>query len=240
MEAMKLYGELAPWWPLVSTPSDYAHEASMYRGLIGPMRRVLELGSGGGNNASHLKQWFEMTLVELSEGMLGVSRGLNPECEHHQGDMRTVRLGRTFDAVFVHDAICYMTTERDLGAALATVGAHLAPGGRCVIAPDATREIFTTSTHEGGHDDPRTGRGVRYLMWTLPAAAGATTYAVHFAFLLRDADGSVRAVHDEHTEGLFPRATWLRLLDEHGFDAALHPLTHEEGMTTEAFVGVKR
>ena len=28
--------------------------------------------------------------------------------------MRSVRLGRTFDAVFVHDAIAYMTTEDDL------------------------------------------------------------------------------------------------------------------------------
>ena len=30
--------------------------------------------------------------------------------------MRNVRLGRTFDAVFVHDAIMYMTTEVDLRA----------------------------------------------------------------------------------------------------------------------------
>ena len=36
-----------------------------------------------------------MTLVDLSEEMLAVSRELNPECEHLQGDMRTLRLGRT-------------------------------------------------------------------------------------------------------------------------------------------------
>jgi hypothetical protein len=46
-----------------------------------------------------------MTLVEPSVGMLAVSRALNPDLEHVQGDMRTVRLGRHFDAVFVHDAI---------------------------------------------------------------------------------------------------------------------------------------
>ena len=59
-----------------------------------PLRTVLELGSGGGNNASFFKRRFEMVLVEPSAGMRNVSRALNPECEHIDGDMRTVRLGR--------------------------------------------------------------------------------------------------------------------------------------------------
>jgi trans-aconitate methyltransferase len=57
-----------------------------------------------------------MTLVEPADGMREISRKLNPECTHLAGDMRNVRLGRTFDAVFVHDAIMYMTTEVDLRA----------------------------------------------------------------------------------------------------------------------------
>lgn len=48
-----------------------------------------------------------MTLVDLSPEMLTTSCALNPECEHLPGDMRTVRLGRLFDAVFIHDAIIY-------------------------------------------------------------------------------------------------------------------------------------
>jgi len=50
-------------------------------------------------------------LVDKSPGMLEVSRALNPECEHVEGDMRTVRLGREFDLVFVHDAVAYMAKE---------------------------------------------------------------------------------------------------------------------------------
>ncbi len=46
--------------------------------------------------------------------MREVTRALNPECKHLPGDKRTVRLGGTFDAVFVHDAVMYMTTEEDL------------------------------------------------------------------------------------------------------------------------------
>ena len=61
---------------------------------------MLELGSGGGNNAFHLKSKFEMTLVDLSPQMLAVSRTLNPECEHREGDMRTVNLGTHFRCGF--------------------------------------------------------------------------------------------------------------------------------------------
>jgi len=45
------------------------------------------------------------------------------------------------------------------------------------------------------------------------------TYVTDYACLLRSPDGDVRAVHDRHIEGLFPRATWLRLLEGAGFRA---------------------
>ena len=72
---MKMYEELANWWPLVSAPEEYAEEADLYASAIvaasdGTCRTVLELGSGGGNNASHLKQRFDLTLVEPSEGLV--------------------------------------------------------------------------------------------------------------------------------------------------------------------------
>src|SRR5262252_5293273 len=77
----KLYGELASWFHLLSTPPDYAEEAEFARSLINEASStststVLELGSGGGNNASHLKSHFQMTLVDLSPGMLELSRKL--------------------------------------------------------------------------------------------------------------------------------------------------------------------
>src|SRR5499427_9222526 len=87
----KLYGELASWFHLLSSPSDYVEEAEFARNLIVEAagstqpRSVLELGSGWGNNASHLKAHFQMTLVDLSPGMLELSQRLNPECEHLRG-----------------------------------------------------------------------------------------------------------------------------------------------------------
>jgi len=235
-----LYTELADWWTLMSAPRDYVEEAAIYSALIadaceGRCNSLLELGSGGGNNASHMKAHFgELVLADLSPRMLAVSRELNPECEHISGDMRSLRLGRQFDAVFVHDAICYMTTEDDLKRAIGTARAHCRPGAAVLLAPDYIRETFREGTDNGGHDEPappagaRCPRGLRYVEWVWDPDPGDTTYLADYAYLLRDRDGSLRALSDRHEEGLFPRGLWLRLLADAGFDARSVPLVHSE------------
>ncbi len=242
----KLYDELSAWWPLLSAPEDYEEEAAFYERLLveacdRPPATVLELGSGGGNNASFLKRQFRMVLVDPAPGMLDVSRALNPECEHLQGDMRTVRLDRQFDAVFVHDAVCYMATEADLRGALETAYVHCRPGGGAVVAPDHVRELFTLSTDHGGHD-AADGRGLRYLAWSWDPDPSDTSYVVDYAYLLRERDGSTRAVADRHIEGLFPRAVWLRLFAEVGFETTIVPFDHSElePGTYEIFVARRR
>ena len=172
-----MYSDLAPWFHLLTHPSDYADEAAFVTRVVddvmdGDARTLLELGSGGGNNASHLKERFECTLTDISPEMLALSRTLNPECEHLEGDMRTLRLGRTFDVVFVHDAISYLTTEDDLRAAIETAAVHVRPGGVVILTPDATTEIFEPKTDHGGHDSDD-GRSLRYLEWTHPLASSA-------------------------------------------------------------------
>lgn len=239
-----LYAELAEWWPIFSKPEDYAEEAAFYRRLIisaaqRPIEEVLELGCGGGNNASHLKKSFRMTLVDLSEDMLAVSRNLNPDCEHFQGDMRSIRLGREFDAVFVHDAIDYMLTLEDLRRAIQTAYAHCRPGGVALFAPDHTRESFRPSTDHGGQDGEQ--RAIRYLEWVWDPDPADTTYLTDFAYLLRDRSGNARVIHDRHVCGLFSRQDWLGAIESAGFRAAAVPFDHSEiePGTIEVFLGKK-
>ena len=237
------YRELAPWWPLVSAPSEYEEEAAFAAALLRtadpPTRTVLELGSGGGNNAAHLKREFAMTLVDLSPDMLAVSQRLNPECEHLLGDMRTLRLDRTFDAVFVHDAIEYMTTEEDLRQAITSVFVHCRPGGVAVLVPDNIAENYEPSTDHGGND-AADGSGVRYLAWSGPASSTTPTATTEYAFLVRDAAGRVTIAHDTHVLGLFPRETWIRLLTEAGFSArSVAEVTLDDRLPREFFVGTR-
>lgn len=240
---MKLYESLANWWPLLSPPEEYAEEAAFYakeliRAGDQPARTLVEFGSGGGNNAWHLKRQFAMTLVDAAPGMLAVSQDLNPDCEHLEGDMRTSRLGREFDRVLIHDAICYMTTLEDLQRAVETAFVHCRPGGAVLLAPDFTRETFIAESEHGGSDGKE--RGLRYLAWTCDPDPDDTTYVVDYAYMLREKDGSVSVEHDRHVEGLFRRAEWLAVLTCAGFHAEDVPFEHSEvDRPLEVFVGVK-
>jgi SAM-dependent methyltransferase len=237
----RMYGDLAEWWPLISPPDEYAEEAAFAATVLSrasiPLQEVLELGCGGGSNAVHLKAHFRLTLVDLSQSMLDVSRRLNPDCQHHLGDMRTVRLGRMFDAVFVHDAVEYMTTETDLRQAIETAFAHCRPGGIAVFVPDSTAETFEETTDHGGGDDA-SGRGARYLAWSWDPDPADTWTRTEYAFLLRGADGSVRVVHDSHRTGLFSRGTWRRLLAGAGFEPdSVTEETTEDRPARELLIG---
>lgn len=216
------YGDLAPWWPLISPVEAYAEEAADLLRVLHAARpdakTLLELGAGGGHVASYFKHHYALTLTDLFPEMLAVSAALNPACEHVQGDMRELALGRTFDLVFVHDAIDYMRTEADLDAAIATAARHCRPGGLVLLVPDTVRERFEPGTDCGG-DDGDDGRGARYLEWSYDPDPTDTEGITEYVFLLREPDGRTSTVHETHRFGLFPTATWLRLLTRHGLRA---------------------
>lgn len=227
----KLYTNLASWFHLLTAPEDYAEEAEFYRNALllacdQQPQTLLELGSGGGNNASHLKTHFQLTLVDISPQMIAISKELNPECEHILGDMRSISLGRLFDAVFIHDAIMYMTNESDLRLALETAYTHCKPGGTALFAPDHVRETFKPSTSHGGHDGQN--RSIRYLEWTWDPDPQDTSYISYMVYMTKDEQGTVRVEPDRHILGLFPRDTWLTLLRKTGFEPEVIPFEHSE------------
>jgi hypothetical protein len=166
--------------------------------------------------------------------MLAVSRQLNPELEHIEGDMRTIRLGRIFDLVLIHDAIAYCTTRDDLRAALSTAAAHCRPGGTVIVAPDHVKESFEPATESGGDDAPD-GRGLRYLEWTWDSDPADTAIEVVYALVLRQQDGTVRVEIDQHLEGLFAEAQWLEAFRE----AGLVPRVELDRWGRHVFVGRK-
>lgn len=234
-ELPRLYSEFAPWFHLLSAPSSYVEEADFARKTLveassTQIHTVLELGAGGGNNAFHLKAHFEMTLTDRSLQMLERSRAINPECEHIQGDMRSLRLDRQFDAVFVHDAVCHLTSRDDLLACMRIARIHCKPGGVALFMPDFVRERFSSSVHHGGHDGD--GRSLRYFEWIFDPDQTDTTYTNDFAYMLREGSGPLRVEHDTHVMGLFSREHWLEWLGSVGFE----PRVVEDPYEREVFV----
>ncbi|MBI4339248.1 MAG: class I SAM-dependent methyltransferase [Chloroflexi bacterium] len=237
-----MYQEFAHLWPLVSPPEEYEESARYWRDILrarlGPGRHpVLELGVGGGHHLSHLTADFQATAVDISEAMLAVSRRLNPGVTHVQGDMRSVRLGRTFKAVLIHDAIEYMLTEDDLRATFATARAHLEPGGVFVVAPDWFKETFP-GTHVSHFVRTGSEPEFTFIEYVADPDPQDTTVEWVFFYIFRDREG-IRVEEDHHLMSLFPRDTWLRLLGEAGFTVELAPYPdYYTGQQVHLLVGV--
>ena len=242
MERDRMYGDLAHLWPLISPPEEYADEAAHWRDALrarlGPGRhRLLELGVGGGHNLSHLTDDFQATAVDISERMLANSVRLNPGVEHVVGDMRTVRLGRTFDAVLIHDAVSYLLTEDDLVATFETARAHLSPGGALIVAPDWYRETWR-GTEAFSRVRRGEGRELAFFEYRTDLDPDDTTVETVFMYVTNEG-GEVRVEHDYHVMGLFPMDVWLGRMRDVGFDVERRPyLDRADGDAAYLLVGV--
>ena len=243
-QRIRLYRDLTDWYPLLTPVGDYAEEAAFYQRLFEeycqrPPRTLLDLGSGGGHNAAYLRAALDCTLVDLEPAMLALSRRLNPDCEHIVGDMRSVRLGRAFDCVLVHDAISYMTSRTDLASAIVTAFTHTAPGGVAMFQPDFVSETFDPGTETGGSEG--NGRALRYLEWRWVPESRTDMYVTDMAYLLRDETGAVEVVHDRHFMGLFPKTVWIELIKAAGFEPLAVPFEHNSYINTghDVFLGLR-
>jgi SAM-dependent methyltransferase len=140
---MSVFGNYARYYNLLYRDKDYAGEATFIQTLLQAhapeTQSILELGCGTGNHALLLaKAGYTVHGVDLSSQMLQqasdrvsqLPQELVSKLAFSQGDIRTIRLDRKFDAIVsLFHVISYQTTNQDLQATLATAKAHLKPGG---------------------------------------------------------------------------------------------------------------
>lgn len=222
----RIYADLADWWPLISPPREYSAESAylaavLDRALGQDRPQVLDLGSGGGHVAVHLSHKFDLTLVDLSPEMLAVSQQLLPDRPHVQGDMRSVRLGQTFDAVLVHDSIDYIIGTSDLRLVIETAAAHCRPGGIVLFVPDHLQDTFVEVGGAGGGGVDATGRTATFTERTWDPRPGDDWVQADYEFTLCTADGDEKVVHESHRLSAFSRQTWLAQLAQAGLQLDL-------------------
>jgi SAM-dependent methyltransferase len=230
-DTCRLYTDLAWLWPLWGdAATEYAHYCQYVSGLIRRYARrrtttLLDIGCGGGKNVLNLKREFEVTGLDLSPTMLAQAQALNPDCAFVQGDMRTCRLGRTFDAVLMDDAISHMNCRADFIAAFRTAYDHLESGGVLIATPDVTIETFlqnrTTTTRA-----TRDGLDVVFVENVFDPDATDEQYETTILYLIRQ-NGRLRIETDHWTMGIFALDTWRKVLLDTGF--AVHEVPYRLG-----------
>lgn len=139
---MPVFGAYSRYYDLLYRDKNSAEEAEYLAALISKhdpgAKSLLDFGCGTGRRDLLLADLgFEAAGVDRSEEMLAVADARRPTCDpsrpfptFHQGDLRALRLDRTFDVVTaLFRVMSYQAGNQDLRAALATARAHLAPGG---------------------------------------------------------------------------------------------------------------
>lgn len=121
------------------------------RFLPSPPRSVLDIGCGTGRHLESLSRTIaDCWGVDHSEPSVAHARRVRPSLRVERGDMRAVRLGRTFDLVTSFgNALSYALTDDDLGRTARTFAAHAHLGSllivdvlnaRCYLEGDGFRE----------------------------------------------------------------------------------------------------
>jgi len=219
--ARRLYHDLSWIWPIVSPVEDYVEETEFFSKIIQEHAKIeaktlLHLGCGGGRNDYTFKKHFDVTGVDISEEMLRMGKDLNPEVNYISGDMRSIKLKKTFDAVAAFDSINYMKTEKDLVETFRTAFTHLRPGGVFFTVVEENRERFKqhrtiASTHSQGDVH------ITFIENSFDPDPEDTHFEMTFIYLVRKR-GQLGIHSDSHLWGLFALSTWEKLLKETGFE----------------------
>jgi SAM-dependent methyltransferase len=103
---------------------------AMDRYLSAPPRSMLDVGCGTGRHLEAMARTIpECYGVDLLESNIAYAKSVRPRLTFHGADMRTVRLGRTFDVITcLGNALSYALTDQDLADTVRTFASHAHPG----------------------------------------------------------------------------------------------------------------
>lgn len=241
----RMYSDLSWAWSIISPPEEYIEETELFAKTIGehanePVKTLLHMGCGAGGNDFTLKKYFQVTGVDLSDSMRELAAKLNPEVTYLPGDMRSVRLGQTFDAVTILDAIDYNRSEDDIRATFQTVYEHLEPGGVFLTVIEYDPATFT---HNVTNVDVKKKDGIEvtFIENNYDPDTSDTTFEATFVFMVRR-DGKLEIHTDRHIVGIYKPEVWIGLLKETGFEVKVLKFEHssfEEGQSMPMLVGIK-
>jgi SAM-dependent methyltransferase len=167
-----MFRETAHVYDLIYTAEgkDYLAESTEVRDQViertPDASSLLDVACGTGGHLRYLREWFEVTGLDVDPAMLTQARKALPGVSLVEGDMRTFDLDRRFDAIVcLFSSIGYMSSREDLHAAVVRMASHLASGGTLIVdgwvRPDAWIEGGTVHAVAANGNDIAVARASR-------------------------------------------------------------------------------
>jgi SAM-dependent methyltransferase len=143
------YTKSARYYDLLYSWKDYDAEARRLHELIQEhnpgAKTLLDVACGTGKHIELLTQHYDVAGIDIAPEFVTLARERNPNAEISQADMIDFELDRTFDAITnLFSAIGYVPDEGALDRTMATMAAHLNPGGVLLVEPWLHPDGYTT------------------------------------------------------------------------------------------------
>jgi SAM-dependent methyltransferase len=218
------YGTRPELYDVEYSAKDYAAEADtlarIVRGRSPGATTLLDVACGTGKHLERLRAEFACEGVDLDEGLLAVARERLPGIPLHHGDMRTLDLGRQFDAVTcLFSAIGFVKGTDELAAAAQALARHVEPGGVLLVEPWLTPDVWVPNRpHVLAADAP----GLALARVTVSGLRGERISTTEMHYVVGTADGIEHFV-DEHELYLFTEDEMRAAFEQAGLRAELDP-----------------
>ena len=143
-----MFSKSAEIYDLIYGFKDYKSESEKIIDLITKQkpdcRTILDVGCGTAEHHKFLKEKYVMKGVDLNTDLIAVSNDKNKDCKYYVADMRTMDIGKTFDAVLcLFSSIGYLRSQNELEQAFTRFAKHLNPGGVVIVEPWFTPDKWT-------------------------------------------------------------------------------------------------
>jgi len=234
-----MYGKVARIYDLLYTGTgikDYPAESEELHGLIQEAspgaRTLLDVACGTGAHLGFLRRWYAVEGADVSPEMLEVARTRLSDVPLHLADMRTLDLGKTFDAVTcLFSAIGHVTDAVEMRDAIRRMAAHVAPGGVLIVDGWIRPEEWRDDYRRG--PDVATDEHSMVVRLTFSHRTGSIT-EMEMHHLVRDSNGIDHFV-EHHRLALVPTADYVSAFEAAGLSARVVPFM----LSRDKIIGVK-
>jgi SAM-dependent methyltransferase len=222
-----VYGRVARIYDLLYTGTgikDYQAESEALHAIIQEAspgaRTLLDVACGTGAHLEILRIWYQVEGVDLSPEMLEVARTRLGDVPLQVADMRTLDLGRRFDAVTcLFSAIGYVTDPGEMRSTIQRLADHVAPGG-VLIVDGWVRPEDWGDDYRGG-PDVASDDDTMVVRLSFSRRTGSIT-EMDLHHLVRGAEGIEHFV-EHHRLALVPTEDYVAAIEAAGLRARAVP-----------------
>ena len=204
-----MFSKSARWYDRFYGDKDYAAEGRRVADLIRlrcpDATTLLDVACGTGRHLEHLRATFTCEGIDIDPRLLDIARSRLAGVPLALADMVQFSLGRRFDAVTcLFSSIGYVETLPRLRSAVASMAAHLNPGGVLVVEPWVLADDWLEGNIVAETADDGSEKLVRVIAGYRDGAV--SVLPIHY---VHARPGRIDTADERHVLGLFGRDDYL-------------------------------